>query len=335
MNLRNTPSRESPIEVKRNALNNRYTNLLYEYELVNKQINETNDEVERSRLQHKAENLYSQLEEVDQELKQIDIKSSNSNLRYLNLEQDILKIDFDEIMESVDGIIRKFRQGARGDVLLLVQESLAMSGDLCIKRIQERLKQETGDFKHIEIEFSPEGCLDKIGFLEKLAEYLNVSFAKQPEKFEQEFIQMILEKICCSLQGGSILFLEVRKWDELPCEEDVFSWFMTHFWMPLVTRLEIVTQTHRRVKFIGAIVADAEFSSNYLDLPCFCPDENSPRMLPLTLRNWTVDEIQDWLECYPGLQNPRSTQLAKRIYRASKNGIPAMVCTALTRELFA
>jgi hypothetical protein len=57
MNLRNTPSRESPIEVKRKALTSRYTRLSHEYELVNQQNNETNDQVERSRLQQKAENL--------------------------------------------------------------------------------------------------------------------------------------------------------------------------------------------------------------------------------------------------------------------------------------
>lgn len=332
--MRNFQSRESPIEVRRRILTKRYTNLLNEYELANQQINETNDEVERSRLQHKAENLYSQIEALDQELKQIDLKSINSNLRYLSLEQDLPKIDFDESMELIDQMIRGFRRGARGDALLLVQENLAMAGDLCIKRIQERLGQETGDFKHIEVEFSSEGCLDRVGFLEKLAEYFNVSFTKDPEKFEQEFIKMILEKICGSLQGGSILFLEVRKWDELPCQEDIFNWFIANFWIPLTACLETVTQTHRRVKFIGAIVADTEFPESCLDLPCLCTDDNSPRMLLLPLRAWTVNEIQDWLESYPGLQSPRSTKLAQRIYRASMNGIPAMVYTALIQEFF-
>jgi Effector-associated domain 9/inactive STAND len=332
MNLNNEPPREEPIQIKRNTLNKRYAKLLIEFELVNQQINETNDEVEVSRLQEKANNLYTKLEKIDLDLKQIDTKSMTPNIRYLSFEQDLPKIDFNEIMESIDQMIREFRRGARGDALLLIQESLAMGGDLCIRRIQERLKQETGDFKHIEIEFSPEGCLDKIGFLNKLADYFNISFAKNPEKFEQEFIKMIIGKICSSLQGGSILFLEVRKWDELTCQADIFKWFITEFWMPLVVCLENISQTYRRVKFIGAIIADTEFSSDSLDLPCFCPQENSVRMLLLPLKNWTVDEIQDWLECYPGLHNPRSIQLANRIYKASKKGFPAMVYTALMRE---
>ncbi|ACC83232.1 hypothetical protein [Nostoc punctiforme] len=335
MNVRSEILRESPIEVKRKTLNKRYTDLLNQYTLANQKIDETIEESERYRRQQEADRLYSDLEAVDRKLKQLDKQSINSNRRYLNLEQDIAKIDFEQVMEKIDEIIRGFRRGVRGDALIIVQENLAMAGDLCIKRIQERLGQETGDFKHIEIEFSPEGCLDKVGFLEKLAEYFNASFTKEPEQFEQDCIQLIIEKICGSLQGGSILFMEVRKWDELPCQEDIFQWFITSFWMPLIARLEIVSQTHRRVKFIGAIVADAEFSSSCIDFDYLCLGENPPKMLVLPLQFWTVDEIQEWLECYPGLDNPRSIQLAKRIHRASQKGIPSLVCTALRKEFIA
>lgn len=332
MNLNNQPDRVEPIQVIRKNLNQRYHILVTEFEIVSQQIDETNDEVERSRLTRKSDNIYAELKAIDRELKQIDIKSSSPNIRYLSLEQDLPKIDFNEIMESIDQMIREFRKGAKGDALLLIQESFAMCGDLCIRRIQETLKQETGDFKHIEIEFSPEGYLDKIGFLNKLADYFNIDFTKAPEKFEQDFVKMIIEKICSSIQGGSILFLEVRKWDELPCQEDFFKWFITEFWTPLIVCLENITKTYRHVKFIAAIIADTEFSSDCLDLPCFSPQDNSFRMLSLPLKNWTFEEIQDWLECYPGLHNSRSSQLANRIYKASQKGLPQLVYTALMKE---
>ena len=206
-----------------------------------------------------------------------------------------------------------------------------MAGELCLKEIKKLLNSETGDFKHIEFEFSHTERLDKIGLLDGLAKYLGITFTQDEELDEKEYINTIIQKICHSLQGGSIVFLELRKWHTLPSQEKELFWFVTDFWIPLVKQLDVISQTHRQVKFISVIVTDYKLSSEGLNSLDLCSKENNFKILKLALRKWKVDDIELWLESYQGLTSPISSQCAKSIHRSSE-GIPAIVCNALKQE---
>lgn len=169
--------------------------------------------------------------------------------------------------------------------------------------------------------------LNEYGWLEQLGRYVGLETSSSPK----ELAKLVIEKLCQSVKSGSTLFLEIRKWDDLPCQEETLAWFMEYFWLPLVNCLNDRTK-YPRVKFIAAIVVDTELSPACFEKKCLC-EETSLRWLKLPLRNWTQEEIQEWLECYPGIGNPRSIKLSERFFKASKQGIPSMVCQALEREL--
>jgi len=210
-----------------------------------------------------------------------------------------------------------------------LQESLSMSGDLCLQRIRDEFKGGTGNFMPYDLEFYSGEALNEYGWLEKLGGYFGLTASSRPE----ELAKSVIDKVCQPLKSGSTVFLEIRKWDDLPCQEETLAWFIEHFWIPLVECLND-RKRYPRVKFIAVIVVDAELSPACFEKKCLCEIETAPfRWRQLPLRNWTQEEIQEWLECYPGIGNPRSINLSQRFFRASRQGIPIMVCQALEKDL--
>jgi hypothetical protein len=328
MKLEPEPSREK----QRIESNKKYANLLDEWSIINSQIDETIDEGNHYRLKLKADRLDKEIKEVEQKLEQLDASNLNRNRRHLNFQQDLSKIDFDKARDQVNKLIRDFRKGVNRNALLIVQDSRAMAGELCITEIRELLCGETGNFKHFIFEFFYGGRLDEIGLLEGLLEHLGIAFTQNTQQAETEYIHKIIEKMCESLQGGSIIFLEIRRWNILSYQEEVLFWFVTQFWTRLITRLDAIAQTHPQVKFISMIVTDTKLSSQCLKSPALRSKENNLSILKLSLRKWKLEDIQRWLESYLGFKNPKSSQIAKSIYKSTKNGIPQEVCEELLKD---
>jgi hypothetical protein len=316
-------------EVKKNVLEKRLAALSEEYIAVNGQLERNRNDSDFLRLEREAKVLFQRMEELHLELEELEATNSSSNQNYLNLQEKLSKIDFIEAMSIVESTMSQFgREG--GAALFLIQNSYSMAGKLCISEIRERLVSGTSDFKHYPVELTPEGKLDEVGILERIARYVNVESILDKERYAQA----IIGKICQSLQSGSVFFLELRKWDELSCQEQILPWFIDNFWTPLVCQLPTITTTYRKVKFIVILVSDTELSSDCLALPYYCKrGEFDPlKIINLPLNAWTQKDIEDWLDSYSGLPAYRIDSMAKKIYRASLKGIPTLVYNALLEE---
>jgi len=281
------------------------------------------------KLQARAKQLLEQIGDLEEKIAKQD-RESNIPLRQCSMfANDLPKIDFRDAMDEIVELLKSFRN-SRGDVLLLLQQHLAMAGDLCLRRIQDDLKQATGDFKFYKLGFHSGESLDENGLLNQLAGHLNLVQERDLELLADS----IINKICNSVRSGSIIYLEIHKWDDFPFQRTTLSWFIQKFWIPLVTRLDDRAK-YARVKFVAVIVVDSELSPDCFESPCLCEldKHNLFRWLKLTLRNWTQEEIQEWLETYSGIGNPSSNRQAKNIFSGSLQGIPSLVRQKLEQDL--
>jgi len=319
---------KSPEELEIQEFEKGYAKLTTKYTLLGDQIEGDLNEDDKDTLRTRRETIHQEMKKVWGRLEELKHDSSDCRRQYLTFKEDLPKIDFAAVMDEVNALIQSFRQ-ERGDVLLVLQESLSMSGDLCLQRIRDEFKRGTGNFMPYDLEFYSGEALNEYGWLEKLGGYFGLTASSRPE----ELAKSVIDKLCQPLKSGSTIFLEIRKWDDLPCQEETLAWFIEHFWIPLVECLNDCKR-YPRVKFIAVIVVDAELSSACFEKKCLCEMETAPfRWRQLPLRNWTQEEIQEWLECYPGIGNPHSINLSQRFFRASRQGIPSMVCQALERDL--
>jgi len=318
---------KSPDELEEQELKKEYANLMVKYENLGEQIEGEINEDNKITLRNKRNTIKCRIDEIWSRLNELKHKSSDSGCQYLTFKEDLPQIDFDEVMCAVRDLTKSFRR-ERGDVLLFLQESLSMSGDLCLGRIREEFKRGTGDFKPYDLEFYSGDDLNEYGWLIQLGKYVGLETNLKPE----ELSKLVIEKLCQSVKSGSIILLEIRKWDDLPCQEETLAWFMEFFWIPLVSCLDDRIK-YQRVKFIATIIFEAEVSPAWFNVKWLCEGNQPFRWLNLPLRNWTQEEIQEWLEDYPKITNLRSIRLSKRLFNASKQGIPSMVCQALEKEL--
>ena len=247
---------KSPDELEIERLEKEYAKLSSNYESINSQIegelnadNINTLEIRRSSTLQKITTIWGKLEELKR-------SSNDEGRQYLTFKEDLPKIDFSEVIDEIEALSKIFKK-ERGDALLILQESLSMSGDLCLERIRDEFKRGTGNFIHYELEFHSGESLNKHGWLEKLGRYFGFNINLNPE----ELAKSVIEKICEIAKSGSTFFLEIRKWDDLPCQKSTLSWFIEYFWKPLVYCLDN-REKYPRVKFIAAIVVEAELSDD-------------------------------------------------------------------------
>ncbi len=317
----------SPNELEIKELEKEYMNLVAKYETISEQIAGELNADNKETLEARRQPIKRSYTDVWNRLEKLKRKSDDHSRQYLTFKDDLPQIDFDDVMDEVNNLIQSFRK-ERGDALLLLQESLSMSGDLCLQRVRDEFKRKTGNFVYHELQFYYGASLNEYGWLEQLGRYLGFLDKTKPE----DLANLVIEKICQSVISGTTVFLEIRNWDDLPCQEETLSWFVRYFWTPLVERLNDRVK-YQRVKFIAAIVVEAELSPECFKPDCLCELEATAfRWLKLPLRQWEQDEIREWLESYPGIENPRSINLSQRFYRASLKGTPALVRQALEKE---
>jgi inactive STAND len=269
------------------------------------------------------------MEQLWQEIEYLQRKSENPRLKYLSFTDDLPKIDFSEAMNEVRDLIESFGSD-RGNALLLVQDNFLKAGDLCLKRIRDELKSKTGDFKPYIVDFNIVESFTEHFWLELLARQVGLEHERELDSLAES----VIDKLCNSVRSGSVILLEIHNWDVLPSQKETLASFLEKFWIPFVSRLKNGVQ-HPRVKFIAVIVVESELSSFCFDAPCLCnPQEDDTYWWSrLTLRDWTQEEIKEWLEIYPGIGNPRSISQAERIFRISKQGVPNLVKQRLQTDL--
>jgi hypothetical protein len=144
----------------------------------------------------------------------------------------------------------------------------------------------------------------------------------------------IIKTLCSSLRGGSIVFIEIKNWDNVIDPKSFLNWFMDSFWQPLVDELDPVFLEYSKIRLIVALIAKSNVSSVCSDLSdCFCTMDafDKRKIIEIPLLDWTTKDIQNWLINFKGLSNPISQQKAYEIYRESE-GTPSVICSILDKE---
>lgn len=318
--------RPSPTDIQREALNKRYGELMLEFTTLNQEVSYASGSA-RLQKEREAEIILGKMKEVDAKLKALDVASLDRNRQYLNLEEELQKIDFVEAKEAVERIVSKFDRNG-GNASFLLQRNLQMAGRLCLLEIKDRLQSSTRDLKSFPIEFSADTELNHIGLLNRLASHLGIEPIAEPVEYSSSIQQAIVR----SLQSGSVVLIEIHKWDALPLaiQREVLCWFLEQFWQPLVAQLPTIATTYSKVRFITVLVVEDEIASDCLEYCCIHDEYDGQKLIDLPLQDWTENDILDWLD-YLGLPKQQSEGIAKRIHRASR-GIPELVCSALRRE---
>ena len=135
----------SPVELEIQELERDYAKLGSKRELLNEQIEGEVNEDTKDTLCIRRENIKKKMDKIWNKLDKLKCTSSDSRYQYQTFKKDLPRIDFDEAMDALGELIKSFRQ-ERGDLLLLLQKSFFMAGDLCLQRIQEEFNRETGHF---------------------------------------------------------------------------------------------------------------------------------------------------------------------------------------------
>jgi len=334
-------------ERKRQILEKRLAQLYEQYEAAYLQQGRMLGEADKVRVGQEIEHLEQEIEREEVKLQKLERVYGPRNRRHLGWLAHLPEIDFREAIAIFSRIIEQLEDEEGGAALFFLQNCHSMGGKWCIARLRGMLK--TADFKHYEIEFSPETRLNEHGLLSRLGQY--VGCEPLPEEQDQaryaqvikQHAQVIMRKICDSLQSGSVVFIELKVWDTQSLEDRFLPWFLQDFWVPLVRHeWQSVAQECPMVKFIVLVEAHTPLATGSLPQAMLSPQEQFDRekILELPLRPWTLDEIRKWLFVFSGLTAPHIgldrhhiKRMARSIYHASGRGQPTAVYTALMDRL--
>lgn len=303
---------------------------------------EVNSE-KRLTLTKRAEVLLTEREKIEVKLAELDSENSDRNVRDRGLEKILQKIDFTQAKKNAS-LIRDRLKKDGGSVLLFLQKSKKQMGHYCVEEVINVIMgdqvidgQVVGSYRRIPVDLgSAISQCNETEFLIRLASHFNI----QEESTDIKVLsQKLREKIRASIDCGTTIFLEINSLDDLLEKEGFLKWFIEEFWKPLIDEVTAISKKYRS-KLIVALIADSQILP---DRPSayFCDDKTLDfyKMLELSLPNWTVDDIYDWLILFrsvlPGMQEKTESelvQIAKKIYRDSE-GTPESVCVSL-REKF-
>ena len=308
-----------------------------EREVIYDQYRGTIEERQRLRLKRQLDDLDQEIDELktkinnlDNQLYDKDLKKEGVNRRILALENKLSKINFKEQVEIVKSILNDFVD--YGAALFFINNYLKMAGDLFCLELQEILNEETTDLLHYPIEFSIETTCDEVAFLEKVGNHIGINDINKKEDCSK-----IIEKLLGLIESGSIILIELKKFDLFDEREIFLSWLVNDFWQKLTENIPLVCQEKDidGVKFIIVINSDDDIFEEFSNQPFCCQTQcfNMSKIFAIFLENWTERDIKLWLKKYPGLSKTKSTKIAKSVYRSSEDGIPSLVRNALRSKL--
>ena len=194
--------------------------------------------------------------------------------------------------------------------------------------MRDLLHEKTGDFKHWQLGFNARvGSPDELGVLHGLAECLKVP------KDIPDLQQQVVKTMCGSLQNGSIAFLDIRSWNKLNPPERVLKWFLDSFWQCAVAQLTDVAEKRAGMKLVALLLVDNEIPEEALPAAHVRKVKNfeNGKMLHMSLKKWSKEEIDDWLLAYADLPPDGITDLSDRIQELAQT--PVLVCELLKKEL--
>jgi hypothetical protein len=327
---------------KRQVLEASLGKLLKDYEAAINQRDMALGAPDRNRLEREAQEIWKQIERQNSELEALelassqdptDISKSDAARIQLELHSKLPEIDFEALEKIIRKILRE-RQDEGCAALLLFQKSRSMGGEWCAERLREMLRRETqnGLFRHIPVKFQPAERVDATGLLRRLGQHLNIESAGQDR---QGLSQRVIQKLCGSLQSGSIVLIECQRCDYLSREPGVFHWVLEDFWRQMLNQLAAVAREYYEVKIIVSLFVDGTLPEGCLAVgQCCTPDHfQKDRLLEIALEPWTREDIKEWIARYSGLSLPRIDVdfMANKVYEAAC-GFPNLIAEQLLNE---
>ena len=329
---------------KKENLEKRLAKLSEDYAAVSDQIDRESDSDKRNQLQRKVDDFLEQmgkieieLKEAENELNQLEAPEKKNHQSHLDIQENLREIDFQEAIKMIEIIENDYFKIEGGEAFFLLEDSHSMAGEYLISKIRDNFTRKTRHFRHLIIEIQPATCIDEFGLISLFAGYLNVKVESIVNK--REYVNRVINKVCKSLQSGSIVFIEIKKWSDLQEQERILEWFIKDFWSYLIDecRSTIQQKDLLDVRLLALIDADIVLNDECSNLPCYCTldDFDSKKILKIPLKDWEQEDIQKWLARYGGLSASRTqiSQMAEKIYLKSRRGIPRMVCEVLQEDL--
>lgn len=323
------------LETRIEAKNKLLEALTDDYFALSAAIESENDPVTKNRYKRRSKEMETEMDEVGAELDALRLRW-DSRHSLLQLQSKLSKIDFKILQDTIEKIFQ-YQNDEPCTALLLFQNSMSMGGEWCAKRIQEILRCQTGAglFRHMPVEFQSREPADAIALMRRLGQYLGIEPAGQNL---ENSTQGVIQKLCDSLQYGSVFMIECWGCDYLSLEPDIFRWVLKDFWMNTVHKLTAVAKTKKcvKVKVIMLLFVDGRLPENCLltDQCCTLEQFEKDKLLEIPLELWTREHIREWIESCSGLSLPSDQveRMTNKIYGGSLCGIPKMVAEQLLNE---
>ncbi|MDX2032607.1 MAG: hypothetical protein SF339_18170 [Blastocatellia bacterium] len=326
---------------KQAALTTQLAHLDRRLEAANAQLNSTlnfsDKDPIRSQIkliEREIEGVEAELDETDRQLGEQDAVANPANHRHLVLKDTLHRIDYDEVKNLVRELIRRALEDCAAGLFLL-QESIAYRGELCLEAIYDELRRasfrETIHRREVRLQKQDEKTMTSL--LHRIAGHFNVQASPAAAQSAETYAGEIVQKICSSVYLGSVSVIEIHTWDDFQENEASCAWFLEHFWRPLTMAFHSHGQ-RQNAKLLIVLVIEGRCPEEIADRHCCTElEQAAEKILPLPLRNWFRHEIEAFLKS--GViknADPKTIQRrAERIYSASRNGTPNLICDALEK----
>ena len=305
-------------------------------------IETTSREVDRLPLEKAAERALANIERVERQLSELDAEDSDQGIRDRGLEKRLQKINFTKAKEAASSIRDQLNKDG-GSVLFFLQKSKKQMGHYCVEEVINVIMGDQiidgrveGAYRRIPVDLgSAISQYDECEFLMRLASYFNVEASTDLKALSQALRQ----KIRGLIDEGTTIFLEIKSVDDLLEQEAFLDWFVHQFWKPLIDEVMAVSKKYKS-KFIVALIADSQILTD-CSPAYFCDGESFDcyKLLELPLPNWTIEDIQLWLNRFqslsPKMKNKTEEErdrFVQKLHRDSE-GTPESICVSL-REHF-
>ncbi|MBK1650374.1 hypothetical protein [Rhabdochromatium marinum] len=301
---------------------------------------------DRVRAEQEAERIADRMDQLEQAIQEMTLAPAQvdcpSDHREPDKVHDLLnallhRIDFDHVDDFVRDLLKNQSKDGRAG-LLLFQHCSRRSGSLCAKRIISLLKTEAGGLFRpfpVRLEAKNGAHNDADLLLRVMAGHLELSLEGRSRR---ERLEAVSTTLCGSLQAGSIAFIEIHGCNWLVDNEPTaLHWVVMDFWRRLIADLEIVArQRPGSVTLLAALFVDDQLPEGALSPEhcCSLADVHRDRCLEIELRNWTADEVGDWLARFGMTNHPDETiRSVRNLVMRISEGVPCLIEHELLKQL--
>ena len=204
-----------------------------------------------------------------------------------------------------------------------------MRGELYLRRLRDQLRSLSSKktYRTYPIQLPSNSGLNKGDLLRLWGGHFKM--APAVEQVDQ-YVAELIKTMVGSLQGGSVMVVEVTFWDRLNAQQQFLHWFLTAIWIPL---LDALANAREKIPLVTVVVVlNANYKLDPVALPaeCCCTQLafDAKKILELPLENWDEAAIYRWLIRFLGLTTEDAEKAAKNIYDGTA-GDPGLVLAAL------